>query len=82
MPLFDVEWSVTEVINGRGVHDDGMRDGMKTVVASGSIQKEADSEEVIRKELSRILLETYPAHGLGSTYDIDRIHAIEIHRAQ
>lgn len=78
MPFFDIEWSVTESINGPGEHDDGVRDGDQKIVANGKVQKEADSGDSIREELTQVLRKEFPPHSLGPTYDIERTYSIEI----
>lgn len=78
MTTFHVKWAVKEHINGSGKHDDGVRDGDITTVASGEVDKEAESAEAIRSDLTAALEQGFPKHALGSTYDIDRTYDIEI----
>lgn len=78
MATFHIKWSVRETINGGGQHDDGVRDGDITTVASGEIFKEGESAEALRAELTAVLEKAFPRHGLGPTYDIDRTYDIEI----
>jgi hypothetical protein len=78
MTNYEITWSVAEVISGPGLHDNGVRDGDRRIVADGKVQKEAVSEAVLRAELVAVLENCYPRHDFGPTYDIDRIYHIEI----
>jgi len=78
MSTFHVKWSVREHISGPGRHDDGVRDGDVSTVADGEVDKEANSADDLRAELTALLEKTFPPHGLGPTYDIDRTYNIEI----
>lgn len=78
MKTFHVVWSVSELINGPGRHDDGVRDGDVSTVASGEVTKEAESVEAIRAELTEALERGLPRHALGPTYNIERTYNIEI----
>lgn len=78
MKMFHVEWSVKEHINGPGKHDDHVRDGDVNTVAEGKVDKEGESADALRAELTALLKSSYPEHGLGPTYDIDRTYHIEI----
>lgn len=79
---FQIDWNVMETINGPsgqgGLHDDGVCDGDKTCAASGSIEKEGESEAALREELTAELKKVFPEHGLGPTYDIERSYDIKI----
>lgn len=76
--MFKIKWSVRETVNGPGSHDDGVRAGDTKIVASGDIDKEGESAEALRAELTLALEKAFPHHGLGPTYDIDRTYTIEI----
>lgn len=78
MSTFNIKWSVREHINGPGMHDGGVRDGDITTVASGEVNKEAESAEALQADLTAALEKAFPRHGLGPTYDIDRVYDIEI----
>jgi hypothetical protein len=75
---FQVDWTVTERINGPGQHDDGAVDGQVSVVASGFVEKEAESAEELRNALKGALKVSFPAVGYGPTYNIDREYDIEV----
>ncbi len=78
MRTFDVIWKVEEVVNGPGEHDDGRRDGQRTVVARGHARKEAETDEELRSTLSNLLKKTWPPMAMGPTYDLVRNYLIEI----
>lgn len=75
---YDIIWRVEEVVNGPGHHDKGIRDGDHRTLAEGKVQKEGDSEAVLRAELTEVLEKSFPRHALGPTYDLDRIYHIDI----
>ena len=82
MSLFNVKWSVTEVVNGPGKHDDGIVDGQRIIVAQGQVKKVADSEDSIRQSLISVLKTSFPEQGLGPDYNIDRVYDVNIQEAQ
>lgn len=77
MALFHIKWAVKEHINGPGSHDDGVRDG-DVRAAEGVVDKESESADALRSELTEVLKANFPPHGLGPTYDIDRTYEIDI----
>ena len=76
--LFNVQWNVTEIINGPGQHDDGVVDGTRSIRARGEVQKEAISADFIRRELTAELTRVFPETGYGPTYNIERFYSIDI----
>lgn len=78
MPTYNIKWRVIEQVNGLGRHDDGVRDGDRSTIADGVVDREAESEAAIRAELTAALEKSFPPHGLGPTYDLDRWYEIEI----
>ena len=77
MTPFHIKWSVTEAVNGEDF-DSGRRHGHKSVVASGEVDREGESAEALRAELTVALEASFPKHALGGTFEIDRIYDIEI----
>lgn len=80
MKSFNVKWDVTEIVNGPGRHDNGVRDGDRTIVASGEVTVPAPegSAENLRTSLTADLEDVFPRHAVGPTYDLDRIYNIEV----
>ncbi|OGF27994.1 hypothetical protein A2468_04160 [Candidatus Falkowbacteria bacterium RIFOXYC2_FULL_46_15] len=78
MPKFNVKWKVTEFVNGRGEHEDGVRDGDQRILASGEVVKEAESAEILRGQLTEVLEQAYPRTALGPTYDLYRSYDIDL----
>lgn len=78
MPMFNVKWSVTEIVNGAGEHDDGVRDKQRKVIARGEINKEGESAEALRSALTSLLEKNFPREDMGPTYNLDRVYDINI----
>jgi hypothetical protein len=73
-----VEWSVTEHYNGSDP-DAGIKDGTQRQVASGAVDREAESPEEIRADLTEALRGAFPPYGLsGPGCSIDRTYQISI----
>jgi uncharacterized protein (DUF1697 family) len=77
MSKYDIKWRVEEQVSGPGKHDGGVRDGDRSVLASGQVVKEGD-EANLRAQLTAALKDAYPEHTHGPTYDLDRIYTIEM----
>jgi len=79
MSRFNVNWKVVQVINGPGDHDDGVKDGDTTVLATGEVKgKEADSANALRADLTAALEQAFPPFAQGPTYDMLRSYDILI----
>ncbi|MFH0892573.1 MAG: hypothetical protein V1867_07430 [Candidatus Falkowbacteria bacterium] len=78
MSKFKVKWKVTEFVNGRGEHEDGVRGGDQRILASGEVVKEAESAEMLKSQLTEALEQAFPRTALGPTYNLDRIYDIDI----
>lgn len=82
MPTYTVKWAVKEHVNGPGQHDDGVRDGDIRVLANAEVDREAESAEELRSELTAFLEQHFPRLALGPTYNLDRVYEIEITEAR
>ncbi len=78
MKVFNIVWSVVELVNGMTFPEDGLQDGEKKVLARGECQKEADSASALKRALLTDLRECWPETAYGPTYNLERFYEVEI----
>ena len=78
MTLFNIAWSVVQIINGKTYPEDGVQDGERTVLARGECQKEADSASALKSALLTDLKAAFPEITYGPTYNMERFYEVDI----